>query len=387
MTTPTTTPRPVLPAGLLLGSLLLFGVLAVQIGSRAPLPTAGATPSPTPPAAQVLTHNPKLGVHTRLTDEQDPQKIAQTLRLVREMGAAWDVEYFPWDYVQPVDRAHFDWTHSDAVVAAAAHEGLTLVARLDGVPAWARPPQTTWRYLDPDHYADFAAFVAAFVTRYHDTVHYVILWNEPNLTSEWGMRPPDPPAYVALLKAGYAAAKRADPAVTVLMAGLAPTLVTDSQQMHDTEFLQRVYDAGGGTAFDMLAAHSYGYNNPPDEPPSDDVHGMNFARAQVLHDVMARNGDGAKPVMITEGGWNDSPRWIWSVKPYQRIEYTIRAYEKARTEWPWCVAVNLWAFRLPAPAYTYMDNYTFVTPDFIPKPIYYEVQKYAVPAGALGAQP
>jgi hypothetical protein len=376
------------PQRLLLAAtaVTLIALLALQLAARVPGPEAAAVPTPTPAPQQVQTRNPKLGIHTRLTDEADPAKITRTLQMVREMGASWVVEYFPWAYIQPSDRAHYDWTHTDTVIAAAQQQGLTLVARLDGVPAWARPPDTTWRYIDPDQYAAYAAFVEAFVTRYRGRVHYVIIWNEPNLSSEWGVRPPDPAAYTALLKTAYAAAKRADPTVQVLMAGLAPTLVTDANGMHDTQFLQGVYDAGGKDAFDLLAVHAYGNNNPPDDPPSDDVHGMNFARAAVMHDVMARNGDGAKKVIITEGGWNDSPRWVFSVKPYQRIAYTIRAYEKAQQEWPWCLAVGLWAFRLPAPAYTYMDNYTFVTPDFIPRPIYDEVRKYAVP-GADGGTP
>jgi hypothetical protein len=378
-----TNPQPPTPNLLFLFALGLLALLALQLGVGGPAPAAPAPPTPTPEPERVRTRNPKLGIHTRLTDEAEPEKIRQTLRLVREMGAAWVVEYFPWAYIQPAGRAHFDWAHSDAVVEAAAQEGLTLVARLDGVPAWARPPQTTWRYLDPDGYDDFAAFVRAFVTRYKGKIGHVIIWNEPNLTTEWGMRRPDPAAFTALLKTAYAAAKEADPAVLVLLGGMAPVLVTNEQGMHDTQFLQGVYDAGGQDAFDMLTAHPYGYNNPPDDPPEDGVHGMNFARTVVMRDVMVRNGDPDKPVMITEGGWNDSPRWIFGVRPYQRIEYTIRAYEKALQEWPWCVAVALWTFRLPAPAYTYMDNYTFVTPDFIPKPIYYEVQKYAVgdPAG------
>jgi hypothetical protein len=37
----------------------------------------------------------------------------------------------------------------------------------------------------------------------------------------------------------------------------------------------------------------------------------------------------------------------------------------------------LWAFRYPRPARTYQDYYTFVAVDFTPKPIYWEVQKYA----------
>jgi hypothetical protein len=39
--------------------------------------------------------------------------------------------------------------------------------------------------------------------------------------------------------------------------------------------------------------------------------------------------------------------------------------------------VCLWASRFPRPQYTYFDNYSFLTPDFIPKAVYLEVQRYA----------
>jgi hypothetical protein len=132
------------------------------------------------------------------------------------------------------------------------------------------------------------------------------------------------------------------------------------------------------TYFDGVAVHSYGLTSPPDDPSGPSR--LNFARAEEIHKVMLRRGDGAKPVYITEGGWNDSPRWSFAVKPYQRVEYTVRAYEKAAEEWPWCRAVMLWASRLPRPAYTYFDNYTFLTSDFIPKAVYLEVQKSTIAA-------
>ena len=47
------------------------------------------------PQQQVETINPKMGVHTRLTDEVEEWKIKRTLEMVREMGAPWIVEYFP----------------------------------------------------------------------------------------------------------------------------------------------------------------------------------------------------------------------------------------------------------------------------------------------------
>ena len=367
-------PRRAAPALALLG----LAVLLAQLLARWPVASAPAAPLSTPTPAQVRTGNPKIGVHTRLTDEADPAKIRQTLRMVREMGAPWVTEYFPWVYIQPTDAAHFDWTHADAVVDAATAEGLTLIARFDGTPAWARPANTTWKYLDPDHYADFAAFVGAFVARYQGRVRYYVIWNEPNLSAEWGARPPDPAAYTALLKQAYRAAKAADPSAVVLLAGLAPTLEPPGSPwgLRDTTFLEGVYTAGGKPFFDGLTVHAYGLTAPADDPPGPDK--LNFRRAEILHDVLVAHGDSAKPVLVTEGGWNDSPRWVLAVRPYQRIDYTIAAYELARRDWPWCRAVTIWAFRYPKPAYTYFDNYTFVTPDFVPKPIYYEIQRYAL---------
>ena len=68
----------------------------------------------------------KLGVHTRLTDEVEPWKIKHTLQLVREMGAPWIVEYFPWAYHERFP-GFFDWRHSDLVIDHANQQGLTVI--------------------------------------------------------------------------------------------------------------------------------------------------------------------------------------------------------------------------------------------------------------------
>ena len=69
-------------------ALLLIFVLAVEWPGE-PLVTPG-------PPQTVNTNNPKAGVHTRLTDEGATWKIQRNLQLVREMGAPWIVEFFPW---------------------------------------------------------------------------------------------------------------------------------------------------------------------------------------------------------------------------------------------------------------------------------------------------
>src|SRR3712207_8799311 len=48
-----------------------------------------------------------------------------------------------------------------SVIQHAARQGLTVVARLDIVPQWARPHDSSDRYLDEEHYEDYAAYVEA----------------------------------------------------------------------------------------------------------------------------------------------------------------------------------------------------------------------------------
>ena len=78
-----------------------------------------------------------------------------------------------------------------------------------------------------------------------------------------GEQAAQPREYVALLKAGYEAAKRADPSVTVITAGLTPTGTWNDEARPDDVFLQQMYDAGAKAYFDVLGAHGAGYKAPP----------------------------------------------------------------------------------------------------------------------------
>src|SRR3954467_1560590 len=134
--------------------LLLLAIAAVLLAGfvpRFPVPRVASAPTPTLTPGTFVPENPKIGLHTRLTDEPDPDKIRREFQMLREMGGSWATEFFPWAYIQPSDRNRFDWEHADLVVDAANAAGITLMARLDGVPAWARPDNTTWRYLDREH--------------------------------------------------------------------------------------------------------------------------------------------------------------------------------------------------------------------------------------------
>jgi hypothetical protein len=329
--------------------------------------------TPGPPQT-VSTNYPKLGVHTRLTDEVEEWKIQRSLQLVREMGAGWIVEFFPWAYYHGEDGG-FAWGHPDMVVRHANAQGLKVIARLGLTPEWARPPETPLTYLDEDAYDDFATYAAAFAKRYQGQVDYIIVGNEPNLSYEWGYRATKPEDYVELLKVVYPAVKAANPDIEILAGALAPTLEPEGSPwgMNDLLYLQGMYDAGAADYFDGLAVHAYGLTFPPETDP--DVGLLNFRRVELLREVMMQNNEDHKQMYITETGWNDHPRWTKSVRPGQRMQYTLDAISMAENDWPFVEMIGIWAFRFPAPLKSYMDYYTLMTPEFVKKPIYEALQE------------
>lgn len=361
---------------------LLAILVLIAIASTEFLSLRAQTSLHLPEQQQVETINPKIGVHTRLAGVPDEQYIKQTLQQVREMGASWIVELFPWSYAQPRSRYGYDWNGADMIIQHAQRQGLQVVARIDIVPQWARPEGTTDRYLDPEHYVDYADFVVAFLERYHPLgLRHVIIWNEPNLSLEWGRRKPDPEAYTELLKVVYPKVKAAFPDAVVIAGALSPQpdLADNDERMSDLLYTERMLQAGAGEYFDMWGVHTYGAKNPPEAEPAADL--ISYRRFEIIQQLLAKYGHGDKPQIITEGGWNDSVRWTASVLPSQRLRWTVEAYDMA-LDYDWLTAVALWQFNLPDPTYTYHDNWTFVASDGTPKAIYWAIREYAVPSAA-----
>lgn len=341
---------------------------------------------PAPPRAPlesprtVHTQNPEVCVHTRLIDEVYEWKIQRSLQMVREMGATTIVEFFPWAYAEP-QEGQYDWESFDRIARHAKNQGLQVIARMGLVPAWARADgserATTLNYLPDDSFDAFATFVATFAARYAGVMDHIIIWNEPNLSFEWGYRPVDPQDYVRMLKAVYQPVHAANPQAVILAAALAPTLepAGSPNGLDDLLYLEALYAAGAAPYFDALAMHTYGFTEPPEAEP--EATALNFRRAELLHAIMAEYDDPQKPVFITESGWNDHPRWTKAVRPSERVAYTVRAFEWAKAEWPWMDRLCVWALRYPANTRGYPDNFTLITPDFQATPIYYAIQAYA----------
>ena len=325
----------------------------------------------------VETTKPQVCVHTLLENEVEEWKIQRSLELVREMGATTIVQFFPWAYFEPQED-NFSWSRPDLIVRHAQNQGLRIIARLGLVPQWARPDANmTLNHLPEAYFDRFAIASAKLAERYADTIQHFIIWNEPNLSFEWGYRPVDPAAYVRLLQATYPRIKEANPDAVVLAGALAPTneIRGSNAGLNELDFLSDMYQFGASAYFDALAVHSYGLIHPPESAPAPSQ--LNFRRLELLREIMLANDDDHKPVYVTETGWNDHPRWSFAVRPSQRLAYTVRAFEYSLANWHWVDKVCIWTLRYPAATLSYPDNFTLVSPEFELKPIYFAIQDYA----------
>ena len=167
--------------------------------------------------------------------------VQMELALAKRLGVANVRIEFPWALIEP-QRGVYDWTRADAIVNAANSAGVQLQPVLVFTPSWAAGGAT----LAPAA-SDFGAFVSAIVGRYHTSIHYWEMWNEPDHTHYWNS---GEAAYVQdIVIPGYTAAKAVDPKAHVILAG--PSVWSGG-------WFNGVFAAGGGSSFDIVAYHDYG---------------------------------------------------------------------------------------------------------------------------------
>jgi hypothetical protein len=319
--------------------------------NSANMPTSEPTPATVPalmgdePVHQLFA-SPEYGIHAFMWWK--PDLIEEDLDLVNEMGFGWVKQKFAWREIEGIEKGKFDWYRPDRIVDKAEKAGLNLVIRLDRQPFWSEPEENRWfNNQPPGNLQDFGDYCGAVANRYSGRIAAYEVWNEPNLSREWGERAPNPVEYTELLKVCYEAIKEADPDAIVISAGLAPTGTESELVVPDTKFLQGMYDAGAANYFDVLGVNAPGYKAPPELPPeeaeSDEYGGgrwFAFRHVEDSREIMVTNGDGHKQVAILEMGWTldeVNPDYAWfAVDEATQADYLVRAYQYAVENWqPW----------------------------------------------------
>jgi hypothetical protein len=279
---------------------------------------------------------------------------------VRSMGFQWVSYTVGWDSAEPSPGV-YDWGNADNIANAARNAGINVMIRVSRSPQWARDPSCstsdTCPPADPRTFGDFMGALADHVSAiiYPYKVAYEI-WNEPNVSGEWGGLCPNPEFYGSMVRAAYPRIKANAPNA-IVVAGAVTTVgevPTNECHLDDILFLQRFYATGVAPYFDVLSDHPYGFISAPEADPTTVQPPLVFRRAERHRQIMVDNGDSGKQMWATELGWaldpalsgSSCPRpdWYFIFSPQQQADYLYRAYQWARSYWPWMGAMFTFNF-------------------------------------------
>ena len=356
------------PSSNAISSLLLAGLLSATV-----LTAAGPAEAPSPQAtAPVVASGPYRAASPEyglsVFAFEHPRTSDRDLDKVTALGFGWQKSTFTWRAIEGKCKGCFHWDETDRIVRASKARGLQIIGRLDFQPNWARLHHA--ENGPPDNYQDYADFVNAFVSRYSATstigrVAAIEVWNEVNLSREWGEAPINQGSaadYVRLLRMANDAAKAADPSVTVIAAGLSPTGYSGDSAQPDTTYFQWMYDAGALGTFDVMAANAnvqcpsveafVGSCAWPTHAPAIDDPSFYFRRVEQIRDVMVANGDADKQIWLMEFGWTTekrNPDYSWyATDEKTQGDLIVNAFKFARNNWaPWIGVMTLWTLADP----------------------------------------
>lgn len=338
--------------------VLLIGAAAVFLLTQPPAdPFRGA--AVTDPAFTPLTY----GIQTELW--WDGGEVGFYLYWIQAMGFSHIKQVFSWKDMEPSPG---DWrfNESDRIIAEAEARNLQVVARLGIVPDWAHSTEIVSSGntdIPPDDLDQWAHYCGTVAERYRGRITAYQIWNEPNLSREWGNHAPNAAAYVELLAACSEAIRALDPDAILISAGLAPTGNMDDSATRDDIYLNQMYEAGFQQYIDVVGVHAVGYD-APEVGPDDAVEKgrqrfMSFRRVEDMRKIMIEHGDAARQVAILETGWTTdevNPHYSWfAVSEEQQGEYLVRAYRYAAENWrPWVGLMSM--IYMGAPTWTEQDE-------------------------------
>lgn len=278
------------------------------------------------PTAEAKTYRGTNGIgmvlkqHDNVTSHEE---VVEAYETAKELGVDWTRIGVSWYHIEH-DKGKYNWENLDKTVAVARKHGIKMMMQVTTAPPWATDlselnadqrwamgiPSDTYAP-KPEHYKDYANFLATVIKRYPDVVDFEI-WNEPALAGYWKESRANPlpsaEGYTNLLKVAYPAAHEARSDVNII-AGGATTLPTeeDGIRINGIEFLEDMYKAGAKDYFDSLAHHPYGidsvdwiwngwsymYGLPETRDGKD---------KKTFHDVMKAYDDADKEIWLTETG-------------------------------------------------------------------------------------
>lgn len=274
-----------------------------------------------------------FGVCEHFADQTDVKNnCARLMARMSHDGVKWTRADFRWRWIEPT-QGTWSWAHTDAVMDKAWERGVNVLPILC-YGSWYTGNRTYVPSADMDLWTNYVTkVVQRYTTRHPGQLTAVEVWNEPDITSFWTGTAAE---YATLLQRTYSAVKAVAPSVTVVLGGLTSG---------NWSYLSTLYGAGIKNYCDVIAFHPYCQPNAPDADLVDKdyyrsrsgnwltgysytYYGQLEYRIRRFRDVMSENGDGSKPIWLTEMGWPTSGKN--SVSEADQGAHLTRAMEIAR---------------------------------------------------------
>jgi hypothetical protein len=308
-----------------------------------------------------------VGVNVTTTTGFSAPKVTAALRASKP---AWVRVFMVWSVLEPQRGTYYTqqiqtYQHFFSSLPAGTKVDVDVV----GSPAWANGGSSSIA-APPVNDSDYAAFLKHLVNAFHGRVSAWEIWNEEASPNWWTGTSAQ---FASLLKAAYPAVKSADPNAIVIVGASDPT------------FLGQLYADGAKSSFDAVAVHTdtscdvaspyaYEYNQN-----TTTVNQYFFLGFTGIHALMAANGDGAKPIYMTEIGWSTTPAecatgaWagqkLAGVTPQVQATYLQQAYHcLAQPEFSYVKAAMWFELYNVGATTAELDNYGLLSADFSPKP-------------------
>jgi hypothetical protein len=374
----------------------------------------------------VQKRNPYLPIFGVETRNYHPAISQANLHWLRINGIRWSL-------VQPTGPENFDWSGNaliDAEVIAASQNGLEPILVIRSTPEWAQKYQGQFcgpikeEYLPA--FANFAKEVVKLYSQPPFNVRYFQIWNEPDAPVTlpgtmpfgcWAVAEQTGDFFggeyfAEMLKAAYPAMKSANPNIKVVLGGLLldcdptgsglgfcnPDHPVYPKDPLEWNFFEGILSNGGGSAFDIVAFHGYGFYSSQEKPVISERNHPNWSanggvvdgKIKYLRETMARYGVN-KPLLQTEAAlvYHDPPNALINPK-YQAAKADYIVWTMARnwaegligTTWyslyGWRGSELLDNSNNPLPAYESLKNMAFLLhhAEFISRQIYPEYEKF-----------
>jgi hypothetical protein len=274
--------------GVVLSSIILLSIPAPELFAQQLNLVPPREPVPAAYFGLHIHHMWSDPVHHQWNEAEWPTIPFGTWRL-------WDAHVL-WTYLEPAPN-QYNFTILDHYLQDTQSRNVQTVLTLEGTPTWAsaRPQEVpmhqggekgaTGSAAEPANLADWENFVRTVATRYKGKIHFYEIWNEPMFKPYYSG---SVPSMVALVRSASTVLKEVDPSNRVLQ----PPVDGNSDGL---SWLNSFLAAGGGKFVDIYSFHLY--------PGGDGSPEVNIAKTGNIRRVLRSYGEDAKPLWITEEGW------------------------------------------------------------------------------------